>query len=54
MLDCAITPDNMFHFNLEGVVNPRRACAEGLQYLSCLSVCLLPLNRGYRSFLRST
>ena len=31
---------------------------EGLRYLSCLFVCLsvrlLPLNRGHRSFLRST
>ena len=22
------------------VINPRRACARGLQYLSCLSVCV--------------
>ena len=24
----------------QGLVNPRRACARGLQYLSCLSVCV--------------
>ena len=36
------------------VINPRRACAGGLRYLSSLFVCLLPLNRGHRSFLRST
>ena len=37
------------------MVNPRRACAEGLRYLSCLCVfvCLLPLSRQHRSFLRS-
>ena len=51
------------------IINPRRACAEGLRYLPCVcvcvciclcvclsvcvSVCLLPLQCQHRSFLRS-
>ena len=39
------------------IINPRRACAGGLRYLSCvcvcLCVCLLQLQRQQRSFLRS-
>ena len=46
MHDCASFVDS--------IVNPRCACAGGLRYLSCLFVCLLPLNRRHRSFLRST
>ena len=25
------------------IINPRRACARGLQYLSCLCVCVFPI-----------
>ena len=40
------------------IINPRRACAGGLRYLSCvcvyvrLCVCVLPLYRQHPSFLR--
>ena len=29
-----------FHLAVMPIINPRRACARGLQYLVCLSVCL--------------
>ena len=42
ILISVVIPSLLFTLYLEdsSVINPRRACARGLQYLSCLSVCV--------------
>ena len=50
---CICTHVYNVHVNVSAFINPQRVCAEGLRYLSCLCVCLLPLQRQHRSFLRS-
>ena len=54
---CTYIAPRVMHFSAFSI-NPRRTCAGGLWYLSCVCVCqcvcLLPLNRQRHSFLRLT